>query len=209
MAQKIVELKVSADPEDITHDQRKRNVKKLAGAISHSLRQNGEVNIRCFGNSSIGKASKAIAISQGYIKENDLQLSFSPAFINADIGGKTRTGISFCTFASQGEDEFGEFDKVNQVMLVKADEEGLDVNERNENVKRLAGAIAHALAEDGECFIRCFGNGTIGKACRALAMARGFVAQTGSDMYCANAFIEAEIGGINRTGIGFYAYSNS
>ena len=43
-------LKVKADPQDVSPDDRKRNVKKLAGAISHSLRSSGEVNVRCFGN---------------------------------------------------------------------------------------------------------------------------------------------------------------
>jgi stage V sporulation protein S len=208
MIDKVQELKVSADEENISQDQRKRNVKKLAGAISHSLRQSGEVNVRCFGNASIGKASKAIAISKSYIKENNLQLSFSPAYINADIGGKSRTGIAFCLFTSDGDD-IKDFESVKQVMLVRSDADEATYEEKNDSVKKLAGAIAHALAEDGECFIRCFGNGTIGKACRALAMARGFVAQKGSDMYCTNTFIEAEMGGASRTGIGFYAYSNT
>lgn len=206
--EKISVLKVSADPEDISAEQRKKNVKKLAGAISHALRQNGEVNVRCFGNASIGKATKALAIAQSYIEENDIELSFSPAYINAEIGGKIRTGISFCVFANTGR-TLNDTEDVASVLLVKGDNDDADYDEKNESVKRLAGAIDHAIATNNECVLRCFGNGTIGKASRALAMARGLVAQKGPDMYSACSFIEAEIGGKMRTGIAFYAYSNN
>ena len=91
---------MSADPPDIKPEDRKREVKKLAGAISHSLRVNGEVNVRAFGNAAISKAAKALAISRGYLKAThpDLQLSFSPAFIETVIGTQNLTGIGFVTF---------------------------------------------------------------------------------------------------------------
>jgi len=207
-------LKVKADPPDIAPEDRKRNVKKLAGAIAHSLRANGEVNVRCFGNAAIGKGAKALAIAKDYIGVDKLQLSFSPAFITTKIGENELTGICFCTFASKYEGEEGEegaeqdFSKCESVLMVKADPREVAPEDRRTNVKKLAGAIAHSLEENREVAIRCFGNATIGKASKALAIARGFTATRGPDLYCSNAFIVADMAGQERTGICFYAYTN-
>ena len=67
-------LKVKADPPDITPEDRKKNVKALAGAISHSLRAKGEINVRGFGNGAIGKAAKALAIARSYVKVQNLDI---------------------------------------------------------------------------------------------------------------------------------------
>ena len=92
--------------------------------------------------------------------------------------------------------------------MVKADPKDVLPEERRLAVKKLAGAIAHSLEENGECIIRCFGNATIGKAVKALAIARGFTATRGPDLYCWNKFIVADMNGNERTGIAFYAYTN-
>ena len=203
-------LKVKADPPDISPDDRKKNVKKLAGAISHSLRASGEVNVRCFGNASIGKAAKALAIAKDYIGVQKLQLSFSPAFISTKIGENELTGICFCTFATPKPEGTEDQDpaKCKSVLMVKADPKDVTADDRKHNVKKLAGAIAHALEENKEVAIRCFGNATIGKASKALAIARGFTATRGPDLYCWDSFIVADMAGEERTGICFYAYTN-
>jgi len=204
------DLKVKADPLDISDDQRKKNVKKLAGAISHSLRSNGEINVRCFGNAAIGKASKAIAIARRYIGIQGLSISCSPAFITTNIGGNDLTGICFMTFASKRAEEEQEvdIDKVKSVLMVKADPRDIAGEDRKRNVKKLAGAIAHALEDNKETAIRCFGNATIGKAVKAIAIARGHVATRGPDLYAFSDFIVADMGGNERTGIVWYCYTN-
>ena len=202
-------LRVKADPQDITPDERKRNVKKLAGAISHSLRTSGEINVRCFGNAAIGKAAKALAIAKDYIGVQDLQLSFAPAFISTKMGENELTGISFCTFASKRtEGDIVDVESFDNALMVKADPKDISPNDRKKNVKKLAGAIAHALEENKEVVIRCFGNATIGKAAKALAIARAYTASRGPDLYCWDAFIVANMNGNERTGIAFYAYTN-
>jgi len=203
-------LRVKADPQDILPDERKRNVKKLAGAISHSLRTSGEINVRCFGNAAIGKAAKALAIAQNYIGVQDLQLSFAPAFISTRMGDNDLTGISFCTFASKKMDADSAVDveSFENCLMVKADPKDVSASDRKHNVKKLAGAIAHALEENKEVVIRCFGNATIGKASKALAIARAYTASRGPDLYCWDAFIVANMNGNERTGIAFYAYTN-
>ena len=204
----IDSLKVSADPSDIDPEERKKKVKKLAGAISHALRTRGEINVRAFGNAAIGKAAKALAIADGYINEtHGLKLSYSPAFISTKVGENTLTGICFFTFAEKREEEI-DMTKVKSVLMVKSDSKDLDPQTRKEGVKKLAGAITHAIEENKECLVRCFGNATIGKAAKALAIARGFVATKGPDLYAWNTFIMADIGGNERTGLVFYVYSN-
>jgi len=201
-------LKVAADSPDISADDRKKNVKKLAGAISHSLRTGGEINVRTFGNACIGKACKALAIAKSYIADtHNLQIAYSPAFLTAQIGDSTLTGICFCTFAQPKEKEV-DLDKVKSILMVKADPKDIDPEERRLRVRKLAGAITHAVEENKECVIRCFGNASIGKACKALAIARGFTATRGPDLYCWDDFIVTSMGENERTGIAFYAFTN-
>jgi len=203
-------LKVKADPIDISPDERKKNVKKLAGAISHSLRRNGEINVRCFGNAAIGKAAKALAIARNYIDVQRLQLECSPAFITTKIGDNDLTGISFCAFASNKPYDYEEvnIDDCHSILMVKADDRDISSEERKANVKKLAGAIAHSLEENKEVVVRCFGNATIGKAAKAIAIARGYTATRGPDLYCWANFIVAEMNHNERTGICFYCYTN-
>jgi len=203
-------LKVKADPPDITPDERKRNVKKLAGAISHSLRAKGEINVRCFGNAAIGKAAKALAIARSYIEVQNLQLDCSPAFITTKMGENELTGISFVAFASEKmvDKKSVDIDKCKSILMVKADPKDILPEDRKRNVKKLAGAIAHSLEENKEVVIRCFGNATIGKAAKAMAIARGYVAVRGVDMYCFPMFIVTDMNGNERTGIAWYAFTN-
>jgi stage V sporulation protein SpoVS len=204
----LKELRVSADKPDVTSEERKRNVKKLAGAISHSLRTSGEINVRCFGNAAIGKAAKALSIAREYISQTDeIRLSFSPAFIESEIGGKMLTGISFCTFTDEGERT--DISDVKSVLMVKADTKDVSPEERKAKVRGLAGAISHSVAQNKECAIRCFGSAAIGKASKALAIARGYTATRGPDLYCWATFIVSTLpDGTELTGIAFYAYSN-
>lgn len=206
----ITNLKVKADPKDITPDERKRNVKKLAGAVSHSLRARGEINVRCFGSASIGKASKALAIAKTYIGAQNLQLDCAPGFITTKIDDNELTGICFYTFASEKTPNIKEvdLDKVKTVLMVKADPKDITPDERKRNVKKLAGAIFHALEENKEVVIRCFGNSTLGKAGKAMAIARASTAGRGADAYFWPSFIVADMNGNERTGIAWYAHTN-
>lgn len=203
-------LKVKADPADITPEERKRNVKRLAGAISHALRGRGEISIRSFGFAAVGKAAKAMAIARNYLKVQNLRLECSPGFITAKVGENSLTGISFNAFTSErvaGSKDV-ELDKCKSILRVKSDPQDIAPEERRDNVKNLAQAINHALEENKEVVVRCFGNATIGKAAKALAIARGIVATRGPDLYCYPDFIVADMNGQERTGICFYCYTN-
>jgi len=205
---KLENLKVAADPQDLDPEERKRRVKKLAGAISHALRTNGEINVRAFGNAAIGKAAKALAIAKDYIADtHQLQLVYSPAFIQAQVEQNTLTGIAFIVF-TDGLNRKVDYEKVKSVLMVKADPKEIENEERRLRVRKLAGAIAHAVEENHSCLVRCIGNACIGKGAKALAIARGFTATRGSDLYCWNDFIVTRMGDNERTGIVYYTFSN-
>lgn len=209
--EKIENLRVSADPIDISSEERKKRAKRLAGAIGHAIRTNGEINVRCFGKETIYKAAKSLAIARDYIKAThpNLELAYSPAFIEAQVDNGTMTGICFCTFASEKGDREVDLSKVKSVLMVKADPKEISSEERKERVRKLAGAITHAVSESNECVIRAFGKAAVSKAAKALAIARGFTATKGPDLYCWNDFIMADMQGAEKTGIVFYAFTNA
>ncbi len=94
-------LKVKADDQNATDEDRKSALKKLAGAVAHSLRQSGEVKVRCFGNACIGKAAKAIAIARGMVAVHGFDLYSAISFITAEMGGTKKTGICFTCFTNE------------------------------------------------------------------------------------------------------------
>lgn len=99
-----------------------------------------------------------------------------------------------------------------RVLWVAADKPGLTDTQRKDALRKLAGATAHTLRKKGEAHLRCFGNAAIGKAAKALAMARSMVASQGFDLYCVPGYISAEMGeGDDRVmkngGICFYSFT--
>lgn len=206
--EKLENLKVAADPQDLDPEERKRRVKKLAGAISHALRTEGEINVRAFGNAAIGKAAKALAIAKDYIADtHELQLTYSPGFIQTQIEENTLTGISFSVF-TDGPKRNVDYKLVKSVLMVKADPKDIENEARRLAVRKLAGAIAHAVEENNCCLIRCIGNACIGKGAKALAIARGFTATRSNDLYAWDDFIVTQMGDNERTGIVYYCFSN-
>ena len=98
-------LRVKADPEGTSDDQRKKNVKSLAGAIAHSLRRFGEVHVRAIGMAAVYKATKAMIEARGFVAVHGFDLYFCPGYMTAnDMSGKDEiTGMSFLVVSSQNE----------------------------------------------------------------------------------------------------------
>ena len=94
-------LWVKADDPNATDDERRTSLKKLAGAIAHTLRNEGSAKVRCFGNACIGKAAKAIAISRGMVAIHGYDLFNAISYIEAEMGGKMKTGICFAVFSNE------------------------------------------------------------------------------------------------------------
>ena len=96
----------------------------------------------------------------------------------------------------------------SNVLKVKADPPDITEEERRRKAKALAGAIAHGLRQYGEIKVRAIGADAIAKAAKCLAIARGFVAVHGHDLYCAPTFITTMMGDKEITGISFVVVSS-
>jgi len=76
------------------------------------------------------------------------------------------------------------------------------------NPKKLAGAIAHSLAESqgtqvGRAVMQAVGAAAVNQAIKAFAIAREFVAPTGKDLVCVPGFQDITIEGEQKTAIKF------
>lgn len=69
------------------------------------------------------------------------------------------------------------------------------------NPNSVAGALAGVLREKGSAEIQAIGAGAINQAVKAVAIARGFVAPSGTDLVCVPAFADIQIDGEERTAI--------
>ena len=71
------------------------------------------------------------------------------------------------------------------------------------NPNSVAGALAGVLREEGGAELQAIGAGAVNQAVKAVAIARGFVPPSGSDLVCIPAFKDVEIDGEERTAIKF------
>ena len=65
----------------------------------------------------------------------------------------------------------------------------------------VAGALANAFKEKNQIEIQAVGAGALNQAIKAVAIARGYIAPTGKDIYCIPAFSDICIEGEDRTAI--------
>ena len=69
------------------------------------------------------------------------------------------------------------------------------------NPNSCAGALAGVLRSTGVVEVQVVGAGALNQAIKAVAIARGFVADSGIDLICVPAFADIEIDGESRTAI--------
>jgi stage V sporulation protein S len=65
----------------------------------------------------------------------------------------------------------------------------------------VAGAIAGVIREIGRAEVQAIGAGAVNQAIKAVAIARGYLAQEDIDIVCSPAFTEVDIEGQERTAI--------
>jgi len=81
-------------------------------------------------------------------------------------------------------------------------EEGLILKvSAKSNPNSVAGALAGVLRQKGTTEIQTIGAGALNQAIKAIAIARGFVAPSGSDLICTPSFTEIYINNELRTAI--------
>jgi len=69
------------------------------------------------------------------------------------------------------------------------------------NPNSVAGALAGIIREQGAVEIQTVGAGALNQAIKAIAIARGFVAPSGVELWCVPAFADILINGEERTAI--------
>ena len=72
----------------------KSNPNSVAGALAAVLRERDTAELQAVGAGAINQAIKAIAIARSYLKAGDIDLACIPSFIDVEINGNERTGIS-------------------------------------------------------------------------------------------------------------------
>jgi stage V sporulation protein S len=78
--------------------------------------------------------------------------------------------------------------------------EVLKVSSRS-NPNAVAGAMAGVIRQAGSVEVQIVGAGALNQAVKALAIARGYVAEAGIDLVCVPTFADIEIDGERRTAI--------
>ncbi len=66
---------------------------------------------------------------------------------------------------------------------------------------KVAGALAGSIRESHRAEIQTIGAGALNQAVKAIAIARGYLAPAGLDVWCYPAFVDVEIEGTERTAI--------
>jgi stage V sporulation protein S len=74
---------------------------------------------------------------------------------------------------------------------------------------KVAGALAGTIRESKRAEIQTIGAGALNQAIKAIAIARGYLAPAGVDIWCYPAFVDIEIEGAERTGIKLFVEPRS
>ncbi len=69
--------------------------------------------------------------------------------------------------------------------------------------RSVAGAICAVIREGGSAEVEAVGAGAVNQAVKAIAVARGFLAEEGTEAVCLPAFDEFEVSGETKTGMKF------
>ena len=69
------------------------------------------------------------------------------------------------------------------------------------NPNSVAGAMAGVVRQSGSVEVQVVGAGALNQAIKAVAIARGYVAPSGTDLTCVPTFADIEIDGHSRTAI--------
>ncbi len=72
-----------------------------------------------------------------------------------------------------------------------------------------AGAVANTLREEGMAEIQAIGPKAVNQAVKCIAIARGYMASSGVDLYFVPSFVEVAVSDETRTGIRFTVRSRT
>ena len=67
----------------------------------------------------------------------------------------------------------------------------------------VAGSVAKAVRDGKTPLLRAIGAGAVNQAVKAVAVARSYLQEEGIDLAASPAFVELEVGGLDRTALEF------
>lgn len=83
-----------AHPELIKVSARSRST-AVAGAIAGVIRQYDYAEVQAIGAGAVNQAVKALAIAQGYLERDEIDIVSMPHFTEVEIDGNERTAVRF------------------------------------------------------------------------------------------------------------------
>ena len=72
----------------------KSNPNSVAGALAAVLRERESAELQAVGAGALNQAIKAVAIARSYLRSGQIDLVCVPSFIDVEINGNERTGVS-------------------------------------------------------------------------------------------------------------------
>lgn len=67
----------------------------VAGAIAGVIREHKRAEVQAIGAGAVNQAVKAMALASSYLKNDGIQIAFTPEFVDIEIEEKVRTAIKF------------------------------------------------------------------------------------------------------------------
>ncbi|MFT5194720.1 MAG: stage V sporulation protein S [Cellvibrionaceae bacterium] len=71
----------------------KSRTASVAGAIAGVIREHGRAEVQAIGAGAVNQAIKAVAIANGYLKEEGTSIVCVPEFVDIEIDGQERTAL--------------------------------------------------------------------------------------------------------------------
>jgi stage V sporulation protein S len=72
----------------------------VAGAIAHSIRENGSTEIQGIGPGAVNQMIKATIMAKRFLSEEGTFIVFTPTFTEVDIDGQVRTAMRLTIISS-------------------------------------------------------------------------------------------------------------
>ena len=65
----------------------------VAGAIAGIIREHGHAEVQAIGAGAVNQAMKALVLATLYLREDGINIAFTPVFVDLLMGESVRTGI--------------------------------------------------------------------------------------------------------------------
>jgi stage V sporulation protein S len=67
----------------------------VAGAIAGVIREQKHAEVQAIGAGAVNQAVKALVLAKNFLVQDEIDIIFTPEFVNVEIDGKVRTAIKF------------------------------------------------------------------------------------------------------------------